>query len=286
MLKTRWVVSAAIVALFGLAAVVVSVGFQPDQEPAIVINPTATPESLAPNLPFGAVRPTPTAPNVATFGGALDSPAEPVPIQPTPTPTPTALATEVPTETPTSTPFPGSGPTLEDLTVALVPEDLPVYNRREWRHWIDADGDCQDARQEVLIEESVGLIVFTDAKQCRLESGKWLTPFTGTTVTDPGKLDIDHLVPLANAHRSGGHAWDADRKKAYANDLSNPAHLVAVTGSANRSKRARGPEDWRPPNEGAWCQYGQDWTGVKVEWELTVTRAEVEALGEMLGTCG
>ena len=184
--KNHWAISTAIVALFGLAAVVVSVGFQPEPEPAIVINPTAPPESPSPDPAPGAVRPTPvpTASNVATFGGSLDSPAEPVPVQPTPTPTPTAL----PTEVPTSTPFPGPGPTLEDLVVALIPEDLPVYNRREWRHWIDADGDCQDTRQEVLIEESVGLIVFTDAKQCRVESGEWLAPLTGTTVTDPGEV--------------------------------------------------------------------------------------------------
>ena len=276
-------VSAAIVALFGLAAVVVSVGFQPDPEPAIVINPTAPPVRPAREPAPGAVRPTPipTAAHVATFGGGLDSPAEPVPFQPTPTPTPIAL----PTEAPTSTPVPGPGPNLEDLVVAPIPEDLPKYNRREWRHWVDADGDCQDVRQEVLIEESVGLIVFTDTDKCRVASGQWVAPFTGTVITDPGKLDIDHLVPLANAHRSGGHAWDADRKRAYANNLDDPSHLVAVTASANRSKGARGPEAWKPTDEGYWCQYATDWVAVKVEWDLTVTPAEFEALGEMVAKC-
>ena len=67
--------------------------------------------------------------------------------------------------------------------------------------------------------------------------------------------------------------------------MSNPAHLVAVTASANRSKGAKGPEDWRPPDETYWCQYGKDWVAVKVEWELAVTPAEFEALGEMLVTC-
>ena len=103
----------------------------------------------------------------------------------------------------------------------------------------EGDGDSQDDRQEVLIEESIGLIIFTDTDQCRVALGQWVAPFTGAIVTDPGKLDIDHLVPLANAYRSGDHAWDADRKRAYANELSNPAHLVAVTASANRSKGAR-----------------------------------------------
>lgn len=136
-----------------------------------------------------------------------------------------------------------------------------------------------------MYRRSVGIIIFRDVGQCRVASGQWVAPFTGAVVTDPSKLDIDHLVPLANAYRSGGHAWDSDRKRAYANDLSNPAHLVAVTASANRSKGARGPEDWRPPDEAYWCQYARDWMAVKVVWELTVTPAEVEALGEMLETC-
>ena len=115
--------------------------------------------------------------------------------------------------------------------------------------------------------------------------GEWLAPSIGSVLLDPVKLDIDHLVPLENAHRSGGHAWDSDRKRAHANELSNPGHLVAVTASANRSKGARGPENWRPPDEANWCKYGRDWMAVKLEWKLTVTSAEIEALGEMLETC-
>ena len=67
--------------------------------------------------------------------------------------------------------------------------------------------------------------------------------------------------------------------------LGDPDHLIAVTKGANRSKGAKGPEEWRPPDEGYWCQYATDWTEVKMEWGLTMTQRETEAVIEMLDTC-
>ena len=208
--------------------------------------------------------------------------------------TPTAAAPATPTHgvtvttappSPTAPPTPGLESFLSGLILAPVPEQLPDYTRSEWRHWVDADKDCQDARQEVLIAESTQAVAFRGEDRCRVESGLWVAPFTGVVETDPGKLDVDHLVPLANAHRSGGHAWTKDRKREYANDLTNPAHLVAVTRSANRSKGSHGPEEWKPPDSSYWCQYATDWAGIKIEWGLTVTQAERDTLVEMLATC-
>ena len=69
------------------------------------------------------------------------------------------------------------------------------------------------------------------------------------------------------------------------NYLGDPDHLIAVTKGANRSKGAKGPEGWRPPDEGYWCQYATDWTEVKMEWGLTMTQTETEAVIDMLDTC-
>ena len=128
-------------------------------------------------------------------------------------------------------------------------------------------------------------MTYVDDRQCRVESGRWWDPYTGAVLTDPGDLDVDHLVPLANAHRSGGWAWSEERKRLFANDLGYGAHLIAVTASANRAKGARGPEEWRPPDQSYWCEYATAWSRVKRAWDLTVTHAEAMALREMLKTC-
>ena len=118
-------------------------------------------------------------------------PTPPVPPAP-PTPTPTALTGPPPT---TSTPT-----TTLVITVAPIPAGIPEYARSDWRHWIDEDGDCQDARQEVLIEESLTPVTFETDRECRVASGRWYGAFTGVYTGDPGDLDIDHMVPLKNAH--------------------------------------------------------------------------------------
>lgn len=160
------------------------------------------------------------------------------------------------------------------------PSGTPDYNRADWLLWIDDDGDCQDTRQEVLIDESL-IRPTLDPRGCRVIAGLWRDEYTGATYTDPGDLDVDHRVPLANAHRSGAWAWDRNRKRAYANDLTDPPHLVAVSASANRSKGDRGPESWRPPLREDWCHYVTTWRAVKQRWALTTTPEEERAIREM-----
>ena len=171
------------------------------------------------------------------------------------------------------------------ITVAPIPAGIPEYDRSDWRHWIDEDGDCQDARQEVLVEESLVEVTFETDRKCRVETGQWFGAFTGAYVDDPGDLDIDHMVPLKNAHLSGAWSWNPSMKEEYANYLGEENHLIAVTAGANRSKGARGPEEWMPSNQGYWCEYATDWAEIKAWWELTMTDAEAEAVVEMLQRC-
>ena len=187
----------------------------------------------------------------------------------------------------TSEPTPATSATSTTLTitVAPIPAGIPEYDRSDWRHWIDEDGDCQDARHEVLIAESLVEVTFETDRQCRVEAGRWYGAFTGVYVDDPGDLDIDHMVPLKNAHLSGAWAWSSEKKEEYANHMGDGDHLIAVASRANQSKGARGPEAWKPRDENYWCQYATDWAEIKERWDLTMTEPEAEAVVEMLGTC-
>ena len=171
------------------------------------------------------------------------------------------------------------------ITVTPIPTGIPDYDRGDWKHWVDADGDCQDARQEVLIEESLEPVTYETDRECRVATGQWWAPHLGHHLGNPSHIDVDHHVPLKNAYLSGGWRWDAATKEAYANDLTNPDHLVAISARHNRSKGARGPEEWAPPDNALWCQYAVDWAQVKQQWDLTMTAVESEIVMDMLGTC-
>ena len=214
-----------------------------------------------------------------------------VPVTPPPTPTatretPAPISTPVPA-TATSTPVPTrEAPTTTLLiTVAPIQADIPKYERKDWRHWEDHDGDCQDARQEALIAESLVDVTFETDRQCRVESGRWYGAFAGAYFEDPGDLDVDHMVPLKNAHNSGGWAWNPGMKEEYANVLEYDDHLIAVQDRANQSKGARGPDEWMPPDESYWCQYATDWAQIKERWDLNMTEPEAEAVVDMLQRC-
>lgn len=177
---------------------------------------------------------------------------------------------------------PKSAPAIEQAPAAGR-QTVP-YSRSLYRHWIDADHDCQNTRQEVLIEESVEPAIL-DAKGCKVLSGRWYDPYTGKTVTDPTELDIDHFVPLAEVHRSGGYAWDAMKREAYANDLTNQKTLIAVKASANRSKSDQDPALWMPTNKAYRCEYVATWVAVKEKWGLDIDAEEAAFVRGVQAIC-
>ncbi len=180
---------------------------------------------------------------------------------------------------------------LSELRVRLA-GSMAGYSREEFPHWSDAEefgwklpsgtpdaGSC-DARDAALIRDGKDERV---EASCDVVSGRWFDPYGGDTYTDPEDIDIDHIVPLANAWRSGASSWSTDRRESFANV---PRDLLSVDDGLNQSKGDKGPEAWKPPRGAYWCTYAKRWIGVKHYWKLSVTGAERSALKQMLGTCG
>lgn len=174
---------------------------------------------------------------------------------------------------------------VQELKVAQ-PGSMSGYSRESFKHWSrannfgwDAPESSCDAREAALVRDGEDV---QTGEGCKVTSGRWYDPYTTQTFNDPQEIDIDHVVPLANAWRSGASSWSDQERERYAND---PEVLLSVEDNANQSKGDKGPEAWKPPNEAVWCDYAQRWVQIKAKYRLSVNEQEKVELEEMLGTC-
>jgi len=169
------------------------------------------------------------------------------------------------------------------LTAALqIAQDREAgYDRSLFKHWIDEDKDKCDTRAEVLISEAV--VKPKVDKKCKIIGGKWLSAYDGKSITNASQLDVDHLVPLAEAWRSGAWAWTPKQRQDYANDLGDSRALIAVTLTTNRSKSDRDISDWVPKVNP--CGYVENWIAIKTRYSLTYDLKEAKSLLVWFETC-
>lgn len=161
----------------------------------------------------------------------------------------------------------------------------PYYNtskyKREYfgRGWADLDHDCQNSRMEALIAQSTAPVRFKTNRECRVVSGRWISPFTNSVIHDPSKIDIDHIVPLKWAWIHGADRWTQSKRKQFANDQVN---LWSVEASLNRQKGAKGPSQWLPPKNQ--CEYALRFVRIvkkyRLETSSTLSRARQRACGQ------
>ena len=169
----------------------------------------------------------------------------------------------------------------EKITLVMTADQIGGYSRNLFKHWIDVDKDGCNTRYEVLIAEAI--VKPKVGAGCYLTGGKWRSPYDGKVFTNPTGLDIDHMVPLAEAWRSGAWAWTAAQRMDFANDLDDSRSLLAVTASLNRSKGDRDVAAWLPIK--AQCNYISNWIAVKWRFDLTVDPAEGEFLQTKITDC-
>jgi hypothetical protein len=174
---------------------------------------------------------------------------------------------------------------LADAVAALpvAGESREGYDRSLFPHWTDQDGDGCNTRMEVLIAEATTAPEADE--RCRLTGGEWQSYYDDRVHTEARGLDIDHMVPLAEAWDSGASEWTTERRRAYANDLDEEVALVAVTARENRAKADKDPAQWMPPAEAALCRYVTEWTTVKTRWSLSVDQAEADVLATAAAEC-
>lgn len=161
--------------------------------------------------------------------------------------------------------------------VPVAAERIGGYKRSLFKHWIDANKNGKDTRAEVLIAESLVSVRFS-ATGKTVSTGKWLSLYDGETWTRASDVDVDHVVALGEAWRSGAWKWSSARRQAYANDLGVAWTLRAVTDNVNQSKSDDDPTYWLPPLESATCIYLTDWVAVKIRWKLSVDAEERQSI--------
>lgn len=154
------------------------------------------------------------------------------------------------------------------------------YSRDLFPHWNTVSGAC-NTRETVLRRDGSGVV--TDSS-CQPTSGSWYSPYDGATWSLASDVDIDHIVPLSNAWRTGASGWTQARRTQFANDLGNP-QLIAVTDNVNQAKGDQSPATWKPSRTTYWCTYAKMWVHTKYRYALTVNSAEKSALVTMLDRC-
>ena len=195
------------------------------------------------------------------------------------------------TSSSTSTTTGAVAPVAAGTTAALLAsitvenEYTSGYVRELFPHWKDLDGDGCDTREEVLIRDSQTKAQ-VDPFGCVVVAGDWLSPYDGARWSDKGNVDIDHVVALKEAWDSGAWAWTTSQRTLFANDLSDPRTLLAVTDSVNQSKSDKDPSNWLPPLASYHCTYISDWVAVKARWKLSMDQSEYGRVKKLVDNCG
>ena len=243
----------------------------------------ATPTSMA---PVTAVTAPPTTAGAATTSVVVTSTT--VPATST-TPSSTTAATTSTTSTTSTTVSTVSGGSdalaAAFATIVVAPEqDAGSYDRTVFGYPDVRDAAGCNTRARVLIRDSLTPAQI-DPFGCGVVAGDWYSLYDDVFLSDPGDIQIDHVVALSEAWRSGASTWSSSRLEAFGNDVDGVGTLRAVSSTSNISKSDSDPANWLPPSSKALCQYITDWVTVKATWGLTMDQAEHTVTARLVEQC-
>ncbi|MEH0985447.1 GmrSD restriction endonuclease domain-containing protein [Micromonospora sp. CPCC 205556] len=191
-----------------------------------------------------------------------------------------SVGTTPATATPPGIPSKATAQSQLNALIVAAQGSTTGYSRDLFPHWITVSGSC-NTREQALKRDGTSVVVDSS---CAAISGRWYSPYDGATWYAASDVDIDQVVPLAEAWRSGASSWTTNRRQSFANDLTRP-QLIAVTDNVNQAKGDQDPSTWQPPLSSYRCTYSKMWITVKYSWGLTLQSSEKSALQSMLNTC-
>jgi hypothetical protein len=152
--------------------------------------------------------------------------------------------------------------------------------------WADVDRNGCDTRDDVLNRDLVAKVWRPGTHQCVVIAGVLRDPYTGRRLAfakaRAEAVQIDHVVSLSDAWQKGAAQWDDTRRRAFAND---PLNLLAVDGPTNSQKSDGDAATWLPPQRSYRCRFVARQVAVKAKWDLSITRAEHDAITRVLSRC-
>jgi hypothetical protein len=168
------------------------------------------------------------------------------------------------------------------------PAPLTGYSRAAFGPaWADVDRSGCDQRNQVLARDMTA-VQLRRGSRCVVASGRLLDPYTGKQINfvrgqgTSEAVQIDHVVALADAWRTGAQQLDQRTRAQLAGDL---VELLAVDGPANEAKRDRDAAAWLPANKAYRCHYVARQVAVKTRYRLWVIPAERDAIDRVLAGC-
>jgi hypothetical protein len=153
--------------------------------------------------------------------------------------------------------------------------------------WEDVDLNRCDTRNDILARD-LRPRSFKGESECKVAEGKLADPYTGKPISfvqgnkTSSAVQIDHVVALAAAWRTGAKQWTGDPRPFYAND---PLVLLAVDGPANNAKGDKDAANWLPPNGAYQCKYVAKQISIKTKYALWVTPPEQAEMAEVIADC-
>ena len=153
--------------------------------------------------------------------------------------------------------------------------------------WSDVDRNGCDTRNDILKRDLINIVFREKTRDCVVESGVLLDPFSNTEINfvrgqkTSMLVQIDHVVSLSNAWQTGIFQSSIKERTAFAND---PINLLAVKGSLNSQKGDGDAATWLPPYKPFRCKYVALQISVKAKYGLWVTRAEQVAMVRILNS--